>query len=116
GTLGALKPVLYTLPEGSWTQREPIRERITDGGVRRCTTKFTGTILSRLPACATVRGKPSRMKEALGEMGVVCCDEGVFFGNQPLDLNSEEIRSSIIESGTRLPDCMTASALRPVHC
>ena len=41
------------------------------------------------------------------------CD-GDVFGSQPFDLNSEEIRSRIIESGTRLPDCMAASALRPV--
>jgi hypothetical protein len=31
-------------------------------------------------------------------------------GSQPLDINSEEIRFRIIESGTRLPDCMAASA------
>jgi hypothetical protein len=31
-------------------------------------------------------------------------------GSQPLDVNSEEIRFRIIESGTRLPDCMAASA------
>jgi hypothetical protein len=38
-------------------------------------------------------------------------DEG---GSQPLDFNSEEIRLRIIESGTRLPDCIAASASRPV--
>lgn len=35
------------------------------------------------------------------------CVEG---GSQPLELSSEEIRLRIIESGTRLPDCIAASA------
>ena len=34
--------------------------------------------------------------------------------SQPLRLNSLEMSSMIIESGTRLPACMAASALRPV--
>lgn len=38
------------------------------------------------------------------------CDDG---GSQPLDFSSEEIRLRIIESGTKLPDCIAASAWRP---
>ena len=40
-------------------------------------------------------------------------DEGDEGGSQPLDLSSEEMRLRIIESGTRLPDCIVASASRP---
>lgn len=39
--------------------------------------------------------------------------DGVDGGSQPLDLNSEEIRLRIIESGTRFPDCIAASAWTP---
>jgi hypothetical protein len=37
--------------------------------------------------------------------------EGV---SQPLDFNSEEMRLRIMESGTRLPDCIAASASIPI--
>lgn len=63
-TLGALNVVLYTLPDGSWTQRDAMRERMTDGGVRRWTTKLTGISESKVDAWAAVRGKPSRMNDA----------------------------------------------------
>lgn len=34
--------------------------------------------------------------------------------SQPLDFISSEINFRIIESGTRLPDCIVASASRPI--
>lgn len=109
--------MLYTRPEGSWTQRDAIRERMTEGGVLRCTTKFTGTKLSRLVAWLAVRGNPSRMKEAEesieGEDGVAECEDSDCGRSQPLVFISSEIKFRIIESGTRLPDCIAASAWTP---
>lgn len=110
GTLGAWKVVLYTLPDGSWTQRDAIRDKITDGGVRSWTTKLTGTRASRLVAWAAVRGNPSRINEAVGDT------DGGFdplVRSQPLDLNSKDMRSRIVESGTRFPDWIAVSTLRP---
>lgn len=78
---------------------------MTEGGVTRWTTKFTGTMVSRLEAWVAVRGKPSRIKDAEGIIDELGADE-----SQPRDLNSEDMRSRIIESGTRLPDCIVASA------
>ena len=98
GTFGALKSVLYTLPDGSCTQREAIRDRIIEGGVTRCTTKLIGTRESKLVAWEAVRGKPSRMKDAEGETDLLGDGESQF-----LVLNSEEMRLRIMESGTRLP-------------
>lgn len=71
--------------------------------------------LSRLAAWAAVRGKPSRMNDAEGDnlrvrAGFPVNDEGT---SQPFDVSSEEMRSMIIESGTRLPACIADSALRP---
>lgn len=43
---------------------------------------------------------------------LLCCSIAVS-DSQPLDLSSDEISSRIIESGTRFPACMAASALRP---
>ena len=68
GILGALKSVLYTLPEGSWTHLFVILEAIISGGVIKCTTRLTVVRVSRLNACETVRGKPSRMNDAVGGM------------------------------------------------
>ena len=102
--------MLYTLPDGSWIQREAIRDRITDGGVRSWTTKLTGIRASRLAAWAAVRGNPSRINEAVGEIDRDL-EEG--FKSQPLDLNSEQMRSRIVESGTRFPDWIAVSTLRP---
>jgi len=60
--------VLYTLPEGACIQRDAIRDMMIAGGVRRWTTKFTGRSFSKLDACEAVRGKPSRMKDADGDI------------------------------------------------
>ena len=79
-----------------------------------------------------VRGKPSRMKEALGEaeavavavaetevegegvvLGVGGGEREVLGGSQFLDLSSARMRRRIISSGTRLPDFMASSASRP---
>lgn len=121
--------MLYTRPDGAWTHRLVIRDIMTDGGVKRWTTKFIGRIRSerirsKLKACTAVRGKPSRMNEADGE-GVVgvgwddddgedvaeewdcVCSDGV---SQPLVFSSVEMRSSITPSGTRLPAWISASA------
>lgn len=65
------------------------------------------------------------MKEALAETdvelvaaaaaaAVVDVAVAVGGGSQPLDSSSDDISSRIIESGTRLPDCIAASALRPI--
>lgn len=86
-----------------------MRERIIEGGVTKWTTKFMGTRDSKLVAWEEVRGNPSRIKEADGETAEL--GDGVI---QPLELNSEEMRLSIIESGTRLPAWMVASASKPV--
>jgi hypothetical protein len=75
-----------------------------------------------------VRGNPSRIKEAEESIeweevsareeddeDVAGCTEDVRGGrSQPLDFISSEIKFRIIESGTRLPDCIAASASRPV--
>lgn len=80
------------------------------GGVRRCTTKFMGIRWSRLEAWEAVRGNPSRMNEADGlddAVGARLSDVEVGpedSESQPLEASSEEINSSIIASGTRLPD------------
>ena len=63
-----------------------------------------------------MRGKPSKIKDAEGEI------DGGFDGfedceSQPLVLNSEEIRLRIMESGTRFPAWIVASASKPIkHC
>jgi hypothetical protein len=99
-----------------------MRARITEGGVRRCTTKLTGTRLSRLVAWEEVRGKPSRMKDAEGSIewdwvgveegeGEEGADEAGW--SQPLLFISSEMRLRIMESGTRFPDCIAASAFKP---
>lgn len=80
-----------------------MRDRMTDGGVRRWTTKLTGTKASRLAAWVAVRGKPSRMNEAEGHIDGAFEDDAAL-RSHPLDLNSKEMRSRIVESGTRLPD------------
>lgn len=82
---------------------------------------------SKLEAWVAVRGNPSKMNDADGDIdGAVLgiCEketasrDGVFVvsavvavaddffidASQPLDLSSADMRSSIIESGTRLPD------------
>lgn len=76
-----------------------------------------------------MRGNPSRINEAdesiewreevsareEDDEDVAGCTEGVRGGrSQPLDFISSEIKFRIIESGTRLPDCIVASASRPV--
>lgn len=60
-----------------------------------------------------MRGKPSKIKDAEGEI------DGGFDGfedceSQPLVLNSEEIRLRIMESGTRFPAWIAASASKPI--
>lgn len=77
-----------------------------------------------------MRGNPSRIKEA--EESIEWAEEEGSAGeeddedvaestedagggrSQPLDFISSEIKFRIIESGTRLPDCIAASASRPV--
>lgn len=57
------------------------------------------------------------MNDAEGDT-VVVFDTAVLLDavvwSQFFDLNSDEMSSRIIESGTRLPDCMADSALMPV--
>jgi hypothetical protein len=91
---------LYTLPDGSWTQRDAIRERIIEGGVTKWTTKLMGTRESKLAAWEAVRGNPSKMKDAEGETDE---PDDCVLESQPLELNSEDIRLRIMESGTRFP-------------
>lgn len=60
-----------------------------------------------------MRGKPSKIKDAEWETdggldGFDDCE------SQPLVLNSEEIRLRIMESGTRLPAWIVASASKPI--
>lgn len=50
-------------------------------------------------------------EEDAGEVDEVSDGEDCL--SQPLDVNSEEMRPRIIESGTRLPDCIAASACTP---
>lgn len=100
---------------------------MTEAGVISSTTKFTGTSLSRAVAWEAVRGNPSRIKDAEEDIeggGAVdeevdncaeVCGDVSDGGSQPLDDNSEEMRFRIIESGTRLPDCIATSAWTPIE-
>lgn len=83
------------------------------GGVRRWTTRFMGIKLSRDVAWVAVRGKPSRMKEALGfRIGVELVAVGGSVSH-PFEESSEDMRSRMRLSGTRSPARMVDSALRP---
>ncbi len=73
-------------------------------GVMRLTTRLIGTRESRRDACMAVRGKPSRMNEAEGEVDTAGAGEDT--GSQFLDFSSARMRWRIVSSGTRLPDLM----------
>lgn len=114
-----------------------------DGGVLRETHKLIGMREPREVACAAVRGKPSRMKDAEGSSdsrggGKVSVREGVLTNSSieleesaeqdvldkvrgledagkshPRDLSSWRMSLKIISSGTRAPARMADSALIP---
>lgn len=119
-----------------------MRERITEEGVRRETTRFIGMRLSSWVAWLAVRGKPSRMKEAEGSLDV--CGGAVRLARvgvltkwssmeiswswdvaervrvlavggliQPRVFSSWRMRRRIIASGTREPDFIVLSAFMP---
>ena len=80
------------------------------------TTRFMGIRESSFEAWGEVRGKPSRMNEALGEVegrAGAASVRDVVDGIQDLDFNSERMRRRIMSSGTREPDCMWDSASWP---
>lgn len=71
---------------------------------------------SRDAAWVAVRGKPSRMKEALRfSIRVVVVVVGGGAESHPLEESSEEMRSRMTLSGTRFPARMVDSALRPSY-
>ena len=85
-------------------------------GVISDTTRFIGIRESSFDAWGEVRGKPSRLNEAVGEgEGRAGAASGwdVVDGIQDLDFNSERMRRRIMSSGTREPDCMWDSASWP---
>ena len=85
-------------------------------GVMSDTTRFMGIKESSFEACGEVRGKPSRMNEALGEeegRAGTASVRDVVDGIQDLDFSSERMRRRIMSSGTREPDCMWDSASWP---
>lgn len=85
-------------------------------GVSSETTRLMGIRASSREAWIAVRGNPSRMKDAEGEV-----DGGerlwevvdVLCGSQFLDWSLARMRRKIISSGTRFPDFMVPSASRP---
>ena len=106
-------------------------------GVCSETTRLIGIYAASLLAWVEVRGKPSRMKEAVGALERESADcagvevvsgvdgEGEEAGStvereeplsQPLVLSSLRMRERMAASGTRPPELMIFSTSRPRGC